>query len=214
MTVLHAALPQVVLLCSCACCARSTCWGVTGGLALNPLSPNSILDSLGTLGVFLILFAETGPSSGSSCLVTRCCSPPGCSARRAPPPPCACAAARAPRRGGRCPAGCAGGLRDRAAGRDRGARPDQNQHLLRGAARGEELFARYGHAKAIVIGRFIPVVRTVLNPMAGGLSVSTRTFTIWQVAGGLLGLSGSPWPDTCWAPTSPGSTPTSCRSSR
>jgi membrane-associated protein len=37
-----------------------------------------------------------------------------------------------------------------------------------------------------VLARFIPVVRTVLNPMAGALEVPTRTFTIWQVAGGLI----------------------------
>src|SRR5205814_1057149 len=31
-----------------------------------------------------------------------------------------------------------------------------------------------------------PIVRTVLNPLAGAFGVSTRTFTIWQVAGGLV----------------------------
>jgi membrane-associated protein len=29
------------------------------------------------------------------------------------------------------------------------------------------------------------VVRTVLNPIAGALEVPARTFTLWQVAGGL-----------------------------
>jgi membrane-associated protein len=37
-----------------------------------------------------------------------------------------------------------------------------------------------------VLARFIPVVRTVLNPMAGALEVPTRVFTLWQVVGGLL----------------------------
>ena len=41
-----------------------------------------------------------------------------------------------------------------------------------------------------MLGRFIPVVRTVVNPMAGALGVPTRTFTIWQVAGGLLWSAG------------------------
>jgi hypothetical protein len=35
-----------------------------------------------------------------------------------------------------------------------------------------------------VLARFIPVVRTVLNPLAGMAGVPARTFTIWQVAGG------------------------------
>jgi membrane-associated protein len=48
------------------------------------------------------------------------------------------------------------------------------------------LLDRYGQGKAIVLARFIPVVRTVLNPLAGALDVPTRTFTIWQVAGGLV----------------------------
>ena len=61
-----------------------------------------------------------------------------------------------------------------------------NRHLQAGAERAEELLARYGHGKAIALARFIPVVRTVLNPLAGALNVPTRTFTIWQVTGGLL----------------------------
>ncbi|WP_439654511.1 DedA family protein [Streptacidiphilus neutrinimicus] len=53
-------------------------------------------------------------------------------------------------------------------------------------AHGEELLARYGQRKAIFIGRFIPLVRTVLGPVAGVLQVPTRTFTVWQVAGGVV----------------------------
>ena len=41
-------------------------------------------------------------------------------------------------------------------------------------------------AKAILLARFIPVVRTVLNPLAGILAVPTRVFTLWQVVGGLV----------------------------
>jgi membrane-associated protein len=32
----------------------------------------------------------------------------------------------------------------------------------------------------------VPVVRTVLNPLAGALEVPVRAFTVWQVAGGLV----------------------------
>src|SRR6266702_3669898 len=46
-------------------------------LALNPLDSTSLLTSLGVLGVFLVIFAETGLLIGSSCPATRCCSPPG-----------------------------------------------------------------------------------------------------------------------------------------
>lgn len=50
----------------------------------------------------------------------------------------------------------------------------------------EELLSRYGYRKAILIGRFVPMVRTLLGPVAGTLGVPVRTFTVWQVVGGLL----------------------------
>lgn len=34
------------------------------------------------------------------------------------------------------------------------------------------------------------MVRTVLNPLAGALGVSARTFTLWQVVGGLVWTLG------------------------
>ena len=66
----------------------------------------------------------------------------------------------------------------------------RNPKVARGVRRAEELFARYGPAKAIVLARFIPVVRTVLNPVAGALHTSARTFTVWQVVGGLVWTVG------------------------
>lgn len=59
------------------------------------------------------------------------------------------------------------------------------------AARAEDLLDRYGRRKAIVFGRFIPMVRTVLGPLAGALHVPTRTFTVWQVVGGLIWTQGT-----------------------
>jgi membrane-associated protein len=52
-------------------------------------------------------------------------------------------------------------------------------------ARAGEVIDRYGPAKAIVLARFIPIVRTVMNPMAGVLAVPPRIFVPAQVAGGL-----------------------------
>ncbi len=66
-------------------------------------------------------------------------------------------------------------------------RPDP---ACRGTARAGELLDRYGYARAIVLARFIPVVRTVLNPLAGVLKVPARTFTVWQVTGGVLWSAG------------------------
>ncbi|MGW1028225.1 DedA family protein [Streptomyces sp. NPDC002577] len=66
----------------------------------------------------------------------------------------------------------------------------RNRHLVNGVTRAEELLSRYGHGKAIVLARFIPVVRTVLNPLAGIAGVPTRTFALWQVIGGLVWTAG------------------------
>ena len=37
-----------------------------------------------------------------------------------------------------------------------------------------------------MIARFIPVVRTFLNPVAGTLEMPARTFLLWNTVGGLV----------------------------
>lgn len=64
------------------------------------------------------------------------------------------------------------------------------KRLHEGAARAEELLGRYGHARAIMLARFVPVVRTVLNPLAGALNVPARLFTLWQIVGGTIWTVG------------------------
>jgi membrane-associated protein len=156
-------------------------------LAFNPLSPNSWLSGLGALGVFLVLFAETGLLvgfflPGDSLLFTAgllCTTNPNQSVHL--------------NLAGVLPAAAAGALLGaqcgfwlgRRGGRSLLQRTD-NKHLKRGIERAEEILGKYGHAKAIVLARFIPVVRTVLNPMAGMLEVPGRTFLLWQSVGGLI----------------------------
>ncbi len=54
------------------------------------------------------------------------------------------------------------------------------------ASRAEAVLERYGVARALVLSRFVPVVRTVISPLAGALGVPARTFTVWQCVGGLV----------------------------
>ncbi|MDP9183811.1 MAG: VTT domain-containing protein [Actinomycetota bacterium] len=54
----------------------------------------------------------------------------------------------------------------------------------------EEVVERYGAGKAIVLARFIPIVRTFLNPLVGAGNLATRTFTLWNVVGGVLWGTG------------------------
>ena len=57
-------------------------------------------------------------------------------------------------------------------------------------ARSRAALERYGAGRAIVLARFIPLVRTVLNPLAGTVGVPVRTFTFWQVLGGVVWSAG------------------------
>lgn len=41
-----------------------------------------------------------------------------------------------------------------------------------------------------MLARFVPVVRTVLNPLAGALGVPARVFTLWQAVGGVVWTVG------------------------
>lgn len=152
----------------------------------SPLSAQFWLTTLGAFGVFIVVFAETGLLigvflPGDSLLFTAgvLCSThlgPGPSPELSLPWVLIAAAAGAVagaqvgfvagRRGGRAVLARAPGVR-------------------LGMLRAEGLFVRYGYGKAIVLARFIPVVRTVINPLAGVLTVPNKVFVRWQVVGGL-----------------------------
>ena len=159
-------------------------------LALNPLDANSLLASFGALGIAAVLFAETGLLvgfflPGDSLLFTAgllcTTSKNGVHLNLASVLVCAIVGA------------IAGAQVGYVIG-DKGGKAllarSKNRHLQEGAVRAEEILTKYGHAKAIVLARFIPVIRTVLNPMAGALGVPVRTFTVWQILGGLLWTVG------------------------
>ena len=57
----------------------------------------------------------------------------------------------------------------------------------------EKYMAKYGVGKAIILGRFIPVVRGLINPLAGMVHVPVRTFTKWNLIGSLLWTQGFIW---------------------
>ncbi|MGX9890406.1 DedA family protein [Streptomyces sp. NPDC002276] len=162
-------------------------------LAVNVLDAKSLLAAFGVLGVGVVMFAETGLLigfflPGDSLLFTAglLCTGGADRAVKLSLPPLLVAAAVGALAGAQC-----GYLLGRKAGGALLTR-SRSTRLHEGARRAEELLDRYGHAKAVVLARFVPVVRTVLNPMAGALGVPVRTFTVWQVVGGLawsLGLT-------------------------
>ena len=163
---------------------------MTSGLAFNPLSATDYLSSFGTIGILVVLFAETGLLigfflPGDSLLFTAgllCAT--GAGALHLSLPWVLAAAVVGALAGAQV-----GFLIGRAAGSalaERAGRP----RLAAGLRRAEELFTRYGPAKAIVLARFVPVVRTVLNPLAGALHTPTVTFAVWQSVGGIVWTVG------------------------
>ncbi|MCA1219851.1 DedA family protein [Streptomyces sp. 8L] len=159
-------------------------------LAVNVLDAGSLLTAFGALGVAFVLFAETGLLigfflPGDSLLFTAglLCVPDSGKAHLSLPQILLAAVCGAllgaqagywiGRRGG-------GALLARS----------RSGRLREGAERAEELLAQYGHAKAVVLARFVPVVRTVLNPLAGALGVPARSFVLWQATGGTVWTVG------------------------
>lgn len=65
-------------------------------------------------------------------------------------------------------------------------RPDGrifNQERVRYA---EEWFNRYGPGKAILFGRYIPIVRTLMSPLAGVLKMDKKRFTFWNALSAII----------------------------
>ncbi|MFF0218553.1 DedA family protein [Streptomyces vinaceus] len=162
-----------------------------GPQAVNLLDAGSLLAAFGTLGIAVVLFAETGLLigfflPGDSLLFTAglfCV--PGATGPVHLSLPLVLGSASA----GALLGAQIGYLIGRRGGRALLAR-SRSRKLHEGAQRAEELLDRYGHAKAIVLARFVPIVRTVLNPLAGALDVPARVFALWQVIGGLVWTVG------------------------
>ncbi|MFJ7152778.1 DedA family protein [Streptomyces sp. NPDC100445] len=157
-------------------------------IAVNPTNSASVLAAFGALGVLVVIFAESGLLvfgfflPGDTLLF-----PAGvlCAGSAQQPPRLelwqvlVCAAV------GSVVGGQVGYLIGRHGGRALLARTS-SRRVKGAAARAEALLARYGHGKALVIGRFVPVLRTVVHPVAGALGVPVRAFTLWQTVGGVL----------------------------
>jgi membrane-associated protein len=154
--------------------------------AAGPMDPAWWLGSLGLAGVFAVLFAETATPAGlvlpgDSLLLTAgalCTAPPGGQARLSLPLVILAAF------GGTACGAQAGYL----IGRRAGAR----FHRVTAAAdRGGRLLSRLGTGRALLLARFIPVVRTVISPLCGAAGIPARRFAVWQLAGAAVWTAGT-----------------------
>ena len=83
-----------------------------------------------------------------------------------------------------------GFLIGRRAGSELLERPDGKLFRRSYVVKAQEVLERYGVPKAVLIARFVPIVRTFLNPLAGAVGVPTRTFLLWNVVGGVAWGTG------------------------
>jgi membrane-associated protein len=167
---------------------------VEDSLALNPLDPKDLIQTFGLIGVWAILFAETGlligfflPGDSLLFLAGVAASEVATEivGTRLPivplligAPICAIAGAQL------------GHYLGARYGRRMFDRPDSRLFRKEYVEKAEYYFNKFGPAKAIVLARFIPIVRTFLNPVAGVLGVPARQFFVWNVIGGIIWTDG------------------------
>ena len=57
----------------------------------------------------------------------------------------------------------------------------------------EKWMAKYGYGKMIFLGRFIPIVRHLVNPVAGILEMPRRKFFFWNAISAIVWTQGFIW---------------------
>jgi membrane-associated protein len=165
-------------------------------LALNPMDPKDLLQTFGLIGVWAILFAETGllvgfffPGDSLLFLAGVAASPVAdaifgggtqisLTGLLIGAPLCAILGAQL------------GHLLGAKYGRRMFDKKDSKLFKKEYVEKAEYYFEKFGPAKAVVLARFIPIVRTFLNPVAGTLGMPARQFFLWNVVGAILWCDG------------------------
>jgi membrane-associated protein len=69
-------------------------------------------------------------------------------------------------------------------------RPDGRIFNHHKVAATEKWLTKYGIGKALVLARFVPFVRTLINPMCGIIGVPKKKFFFWNAVGALIWTQG------------------------
>ncbi|GAA3248907.1 DedA family protein [Nonomuraea helvata] len=69
-------------------------------------------------------------------------------------------------------------------------KPDSRLFKREHVLRAEEFFEKFGPARAVILARFVPIVRTFMNPVAGVLEMPAKRFFLWNVIGGVVWVEG------------------------
>lgn len=166
----------------------------TDGLSFNPLDPRDYLNLFGTVGVWGILFAETGLLIGFFLPGDSLLFLAGVAATSIAKDAVGVQLDLTSLLIGAPIAAIAGAQLGHFLGAKLGRRlfdrPNSRLFKREYVDKAEEAFEKYGPAKAVILARFIPIVRTFLNPVAGILEMSARRFFLWNVIGGVLWTEG------------------------
>ena len=71
-------------------------------------------------------------------------------------------------------------------------RPESKLFKRSNVERAEAYLDKFGEGKAIVLARFLPIVRTFMNPVAGVLEVPARKFAFYNAVGAVAWGMGVP----------------------
>jgi membrane-associated protein len=162
---------------------------------MNLLDPNFIVGDLGLIGILAILFAETGlliglAFPGDSLLFVAGITASGTGAAllggaNIPPLPLFIGAPIA---------AFVGSMVGRWFGHKYGKklfdRPDGRFFTQSKVQATEKWLVKYGTTKALILARFIPFVRTLINPMCGIVDVPKRTFVMASAVGAVIWTDG------------------------
>ena len=162
---------------------------------MNLFDAHSIVSDLGLLGILAILFAETGlliglafPGDSLLFIAGVAASGTGAALLNENQLPIAPLFIGAPI------AAITGSIVGRWIGTKYGRklfdRPDGRFFTQARVVQTEKWLGKYGIGKALVLARFIPFVRTLINPMVGIINVPSKTFIFWNILGAII------WTDT------------------
>jgi membrane-associated protein len=157
--------------------------GASVQASVNILDAGSVIKSFGLAGIFAILFVQTGlligfflPGDTLLALAGAFAALPVSDSRHLP-----LAALLVG-----CPvAAIVGGQFGFVIGQRSATLAKPGSTFEHSIGRIEPLFERFGEGWVVLVCRFIPVLRTFINPAAGMLKMPVKRFTLWNVVGGI-----------------------------
>ena len=162
---------------------------------MNLFDANSIVTDLGLIGILLILFAETGlliglafPGDSLLFIAGIAASATGAALLNGNQLPTLELFILAPI------AAITGSFVGRWFGEKYGRklfdRPDGRFFTQARVIQTEKWLAKYGIGKALLLARFIPFVRTLINPVVGIIGIPTKVFIFWNILGAIVWTDG------------------------